>query len=71
MTGAKGSKMVDAHCRISHLVVAAVKDVTSGLGNGYIKSDCVSHHMYMPSTLTGLFVSATLYFSAIVLSWHS
>ena len=55
-----------AHFLMSLLVVAAVRVATSGLGDGYIKSDCVSHHR--PSILTGLSASATLCSIAVVLS---
>ena len=58
---------MDAHFKMSLLVVTAVRVVTSGFGDGYIRSDCVSHHK--PSILTGLSASATLYSLAVVLSW--
>ena len=58
--------MVEAHFKISLLVVAVVTLEAPGLGDEKIISDCVSHHR--PSTLTGLAPSATLCSRAVDLS---
>ena len=54
-----GSKILDAHLRISRFVANIVSIVVSGLDEAHIASEWVSHHR--PRTLTGLLSSITCY----------